>query len=239
VNESLRNRVPILNIHTPIPDKFMNNITKRARNTLIREKILSCEQMLECDENVLCNIGGVGIKTVREIINLKKKIAEISINIVEHHKGSQVKDTTGNDSLTLTQLKPSYPILKNSCLPDSLDSSLLSRTLPEIFQTVSQQYDYSNDEPQNSISSLGIPQQDINRLRVIGLFPDDPADVLFHFTVGYLLQSEISEETFSCILDHLSSTSGFTNRDQMTISVGALSDDPIFSESNSIEMDLS
>ena len=184
VNESLRNRVPILNIHTPIPDKLMNKITTRARNILICEKILSCEQLLEYDENGIRNINGVGIKTVREIVNLKKKIAEISLDIAEHHKGAQGADTTGNDSLTPTHLKPSYPILKNSCLSDSLDSSLLSRTLPEIFQTVSERYDYSNDEPQSSISSLGIPQQDTNRLRVIALFPDDPADVLFHVTVG-------------------------------------------------------
>lgn len=156
----------MLNIYTPIPDKLMNKITTRARNILTCEKILSCEQLLEYDENGIRNINGVGIKTVREIVNLKKKIAEISLDIVEHHKGAQVEDTTGNDSLTPTHLKLSYPISKNSCLPDSFDSSLLSRTLPEIFQTVSQQYDYSNDEPRSSISSLGMPQQDINRLRV-------------------------------------------------------------------------
>ncbi|MBU2260706.1 MAG: hypothetical protein KKF02_02115 [Proteobacteria bacterium] len=217
-----------MNIQIPIPDKLMNKITTRARNVLVREKIQSCEQMLEYDENGISNIIGVGIKTVREIVNLKKKIAEISLDIAEYHKGAPIEDTTGNDVLTLTNLKPSYPILESTCLPDSLDSSLLSRTLPEIFQTLSQQYDYSNDEPQSGISSLRIPQQDINRLRVIALFPDDPADVLFHVTIGYLLQSEISEEAFSCILDHLSSISGFTNRSQMTISVGALSDDPIF-----------
>jgi len=206
----------------------MNKITTRARNILIHKKILSCEQLLEYDENGISNINGVGIKTVREIVNLKARIAEISINIAEHHKGAQGADTAGNDSLTPTHLKPSYPILKNSCLPDSLYSSLLSRTLPEILQTVSKQYAYSNNEPQSSISSLEIPQQDINRLRVIALFPDDQADVLFHVTVGYLLQSDISEEAFSCILNHLSSISGFTNRPEMTILVGALSDEPIF-----------
>ncbi|PKN60537.1 MAG: hypothetical protein CVU53_02540, partial [Deltaproteobacteria bacterium HGW-Deltaproteobacteria-11] len=214
--------------HTPIPDKLMNRITTRARNILICEKILSCEKLLECDEKNISKIKGAGIKTVCEIVKLKMKIAKISINIEKHHKGAQIEDTTGNDTLTLTHLKPSYPILENTCLPDSLDSSLLSRTLPEIFQTLSQQYGYSNDEPQSSIGSLGIASQDINRLRLIALFPDDPADVLCHVTVGYLLQSDISEEAFSCILDHLSSISGFTNRSEMTISVGALSDDPIF-----------
>jgi hypothetical protein len=94
-----------------MPDKLMNKITTRARNILIREKILSCEQMLEYYENGINNINGVGIKTVREIVNLKKKIAEISLDIAEHHKGAEGADTAGNDSLTPPHLKPSYPMM--------------------------------------------------------------------------------------------------------------------------------
>lgn len=118
--------------------------------------------------------------------------------------------------------------MKNICLPNASDSSLLSRTFQGIFQTVNHRYNYSNDESQVSISNLEIPQHDINRLRVIALFPDDPADVLFHVAVGYLLQADISEEAFSCILNHIASVLGFTDRSQMTISAGALSDNPIF-----------
>ncbi len=153
---------------------------------------------------------------------------EISINIAAHNKGIQIKDATDYGSLHPIHMVPSSPTLKNTFLTNSLNSSLLSRTLPEIFQIVSQQYDYLNDETQGSISSLEIPQHDLNRLRVIALFPDDPADVLLHVAVGYLLQSAISEEAFSCILNHIASILGFTDRSQMTISVGALSDDPIF-----------
>ncbi|MCK9363833.1 MAG: hypothetical protein M0P74_09595 [Syntrophales bacterium] len=38
----------------------------------------------------------------------------------------------------------------------------------------------------------------------------------------------MSEEAFSCILNYIASILGFTDQSQMTISVGALSDDPIF-----------
>lgn len=152
---------------------------------------------------------------------------EISVNIAAHHKGIQIKDTTDYGSLPPNHMVPASTILENTCLTNSLDTSLLSRTLPQIFQTVSHQY-YLNDDPQSSISSLAISPHDIDCLRMIALFPDDPADVLFHVTVDYLLQSNISEEAFSCILNHLCSISGFTNRSQMTISAGALSDNPIF-----------
>jgi hypothetical protein len=152
---------------------------------------------------------------------------EIPVDIAIHINGIQIKDATDSGSMPPNQMLPASTILENTCLTNSLDTSLLSRTLPEIFQTVTHQY-YSNDDPQSSISSLGIPPHDIDCLRMIALFPDDPADVLFHVTAAYLLQSNISEEAFSCILNHLYSISGFTNRSQMIISAGALSDNPIF-----------
>lgn len=206
----------------------MKKISTRARNVLIQEKILTCERLLRRNEKDFFNIGGVGIKTVNDIRRLQEKIAKLHPVFSKSNKNVQIKDPVGNDQQTFIHTASTSPRLENTCLPNALDSSLLSRTLPEIFQTLSQQYDYSNDESQSSIGSLGIASQDINRLRLIALFPDDPADVLCHVTVGYLLQSDISEEAFSCILDHLSSISGFTNRSEMTISVGALSDDPIF-----------
>jgi len=227
-DEAPWNRVPNLNISIPIPADLMKKISTRARNVLIQEKILTCERLLHRNEKDFFNIGGVGIKTVNDIRRLQEKIVKLHPVFSKSNKNVQLKDPVGNDQQTFIHTASTSPRLENTCLPNALDSSLLSRTLPEIFQTLSQQYDYSNDEPQSSIGSLGIASQDINRLRLIALFPDDPADVLCHVTVGYLLQSDISEEAFSCILDHLSSISGFTNRSEMTISVGALSDDPIF-----------
>lgn len=217
-----------MNIHTPIPADLMKKISTRVRNVLIQEKILTCERLLRRNEKDFFNIGGVGRKTVNDIRRLQEKITKLHPVFSKFNKNVQLKNPSENDQQTFIHKASTSPRLKNTCLPNTLDSSLLSRTLPEIFQIVSQQYDNLNGEPQSTISSLGIPQQDINRLRVIALFPEDQADVLFHLAIGYLLQSEISEEAFSCILDHLSSISGFTNRSQMTISVGALSEDPIF-----------
>lgn len=217
-----------MSIFTPIPNVLISKTTRRARNILIRKNILSCEQLLECDESAIVNISGVGIKTICEIAKLKNEIANMPFNIGENHKGVQVQDVTGKDRQAHKYLKSPPSIIENTCLYDSIESSILSRTLPEIFQAEYDHSDCSRDKYQYNISSLGISQKDSNRLRVIALFPDDAADVLFHVSVGYLVQSEISEEAFSCILDHLSSISGFINRSQMTISVDAFSLDPIF-----------
>ncbi|MCK9363834.1 MAG: hypothetical protein M0P74_09600 [Syntrophales bacterium] len=156
---------PNLNINIPIAADFMRKLSTRARNVLIQEKILTCEQLMRCNEKDFFNIGGVGKKTVNDIRRLQKKIAEQHPAFTRSYKNAQVKYPVGNDRQTFIHTPSTSPHI----------GVLLSRTLPEIFQIVSQQYDYSNDETQGSISSLEIPQNDLQRLRVIALFPDDPA----------------------------------------------------------------
>lgn len=55
-----------MNITKPIPADLMKKISTRARNILIREKILTCERLISCSEKDLHRIGGVGIRTVNE-----------------------------------------------------------------------------------------------------------------------------------------------------------------------------
>jgi len=81
--------------------------------------------------------------------------AEIPVDIALHINGIQINDATDYGSMPPNHMLPSSTILGNTCLANSQDSSLLSHTFPEIFQTVTHQY-YSNDDPQSNISSLGI-----------------------------------------------------------------------------------
>ena len=100
---------------------------------------------MRCNEKDFFNIGGVGIKTVNDIRRLQKKIAKRHPVFTKSYKNTQLTGPAGNDRQTFIHTPSDLSQIGNTCLPNSLDSSLLCRTLPEIFQTVSERYYYSNE----------------------------------------------------------------------------------------------
>jgi hypothetical protein len=106
----------------------------------------------------------------------------------------------------------------------------LSRTLPELFWVTLPSYTGVDDDEKVTISDLGISSSDIDKIRAIALFPEDSADLLFYISLGYLLQVDISDDTFSIILDYLARILGLSNLPKMFVSTAKVSDTPIFSD---------
>lgn len=63
-----------MNINTPIAADLMNKLSTRARNILIEEKMLTCEQLMRCSEKDFFNIVGVGKKTIKTLGGYRRRL---------------------------------------------------------------------------------------------------------------------------------------------------------------------
>jgi hypothetical protein len=158
----------------PIPNDLMERFPTRARNVLIREKILTCKRLLEIQEKDLFNLEGIGRKTVNDIKRLQDNIVRIYPDLRQKlvktaHNTEQKCDNRPSFSSRFTCSTRSSEHWPS----DPADWSLLSRTLPELFWVTLPSYNESNDEKQVTISDLGISSCDINRIHEIVLLPED------------------------------------------------------------------
>jgi len=216
--------------NTPIPYDLMNKVSTRVRHLLIREKIVTCEQIIELHEKRLFNIKGVGRTTVFDIQRLQKKIIQRHPHLTKSCEKANCEKSRDVVRLAFTDAHTNGCPLKNLGSSNAVESCLLTCTLPAVFQVQFPNYNYAYEDTQITISNLGIPLDDLNRLRTIALFPNDSADCLFHVTVGYLLNAEISEEALSIILIHLAHVSGFIDKSQMILSTEFVPDVAIFND---------
>jgi len=217
--------------YTPIPNDLMKNLSTRARNVLLRENILTCERLLKLHDEELFGIVGIGKKTVFDIKRLQDKVdphntnfSRVSVKTVQHEKPKRQNIPCYNSQVICP------PKGYDHWPSDPADWSLLSQTLPEIFQISLSSCYLSNGNEKITISSIEIPVVDIDHLRKIWLFPEDPIDFLFSMTTGYILQSSISDNTLSIILDYLSQFSGITDNLKMFISTANVSNTAIYAD---------
>lgn len=216
---------------TPIPKDLMERISTRARNVLIRENILSCERLLGFQEKDLFNFGGIGSKTVHDIMHLQERIVRIHPELYQKSvESAHNKELKSDDRPSLSKLA-TYSFQCSEYRTSSPATwSLLSRTLPEVFKVLPPWCKPSIDDEQLTISSLEISSKDIENLREIVLFPEDPIELLLSITTGYLLQAGISDDTLLIILDHLARLSGFSDHSQLFISTANVSDTAIYAD---------
>lgn len=216
---------------TPIPHDLMERISTRARNVLIREDILSCERLLELQEKDLFNFAGIGRKTVHDIKRLQGKIVQIHPELCQKSvKSAQNNRLKSDERPSLPKLATCAPRCNEHRASDPPAWSLLSRTLPEVFQVSLPWCNPSIENEQLPISSLGISSDDIDKLRKIVLFPEDPTELLLSITTGYLLQAGIGDDTLLIILNHLARLSGFSDHPHLFLSPANVSDTAIYAD---------
>lgn len=216
---------------TPIPINLLERLPARARNVLNQKNILTIERLLEFQEEDLYCIRGIGSKTVHDIKQLQNKVikgttATIHVSATETLK---VEPVCGDSS---------YPFRRVRCLSrnvehwisDPANWSLLSRTFPDLYWITLPGSEVSDDGGGITIASLGISTDDLFKLREIALFPEDEVDILLSMSLGYLLQVNISDESFSVILDYLSRFSGNKSISESFVVTAKVADTPVFDD---------
>lgn len=226
-----------LNKYTPIPEDLLKRLPTRALNFLTREKVQSCENLLNFDETALFNYRGIGKKTVSDIKRLQKKIIQRHPDIDTTSFHAHHKSPNQSDRLVCGSLLPQIDNKTNQSDCQSPKPTLLSHTLLEIFYGAYPEWDCLFDDRQTSIGNLGFIEADLERLSLMFIFADDPADILLHMTIGYLLQTDIDEDGLLKILQYLSRVYGLTDRSQLIISDDVISADPILSDVSSNTID--
>lgn len=221
----------VLELATPIPNELMERISTRARNVLIRENILTCERLLELLEKDLFNFAGIGRKTVHDIKCLQEKVVQVHPELCQKSvKPSQNKRPESEERPGLSKLATCASQCNDHRASAPATWSLLSRTLPEVFQVTLPWCKPSIEDKQLLISCLGISSDDIDKLREIVLFPEDPIELLISITTGYLLQAGIRDNTLLIILDHLARLSGFSDHSQLLIYNSNISETAIYAD---------
>lgn len=220
-----------LELGTPIPNELIARLPTRARNVLLREKILTIERLLEYQEADLYRIVSIGRKTVHDIKMLQNKVS----NFPEKAIRTSVINSPSKKALCSNRpnFAPRVRCHPQACehwLSDPADWSLLSRALPELFWVTRPSINDSDYEESVTIGNLGLSASDICKFREIVLFPEDTADLLFSISFGCLLQASISNEAFSIILDYFESFIGHPSLSKKFASSAKTSDTPVFAD---------
>lgn len=190
---------------TAIPDDLFSKLSTRARNALISRNILSCEQLSGLEKSGLSTLRGVGTKTAGEIEGLLEKIFK------------------RNQEPAETVCAAALPQCRQKSAPRRPDATLLSRTLPEALQLSPPCEGLQLDQDGLVIGNLGISGADIDRLRAIAVFPEDPADLLYSLSIGYLLQANLSDDAVSVIVTRLADSCGITGDPWLRLSTAEVS----------------
>lgn len=186
---------------TPIPTKLMERLPTRARNVLTRENIYTVERLMELKDEDLFELTGIGRKTVHDIKHLQVKVKLQSKN----DQTSKAKDKLElPDKSKVNPFRIRFNSRASEHWPsDPEDWSLLSRSLPELFWITLPFLDDTRSDMRITIDNLGIADTDLFRLREVALLPDDTVDLLLSMSLGYLLKTGISADSFSIILNSL------------------------------------
>lgn len=183
---------------TAVPPELLTGLSTRARNALINLKVTSHKDLIALSKLKLPRVRGCGTKTNKELERLLERVR-------------------------LEPAEPPFP--SDSCSPSGCDEgatavgnrpeassgipivgparwSILNKTAAELFAV--------NASPSclESAGTLRLPPADLVRLRARGIFPEDAAHLLCSFTVGYLLETGLSDQAMSALLHAMARLSG-------------------------------
>ena len=215
----------------PISNELLESLSPRARNVLVREKILTVDRLLEFQEIDLFRITGNSKKIVLDIKRLQSRVTRRRVLLIQTSakNAPQIKTSFENRPSYLFGIRFS-PTFSEHWPSDPADWSLLSRTLPDLFWVTLPSATAHNYGENVIIGDLGIPASDICKLREVVLLPEDTADLLFSISLGYLLRVSISEDTFSIMLEYLERLSGCQKLAKTFALNAKVSDTPIFAD---------
>lgn len=189
------------NAETPIPKKLFERLSTRAKNVLARKNVFTVEKLMVLKEKELYGIAGIGRKTVHDILNLQIKI---KLSVKKPKSSKAVEIAKDSEAKPESHFRIRFRSLEREHWPsDPADWSLLSHSFLELLSKHPTPSDSSQNIFSEAISDLGMTDNDLLRLRDIALLPDDPMELLLSTSIGYLMNSDISEDLFDNVIDYI------------------------------------
>lgn len=184
---------------TPIPERLSLTLPLRALRILEGTGVRSCEELLALGQQGMLRVANCGQKTLDALQSLQRRVREEYPGLLPHC----------TDPLALAPRKPVKPLVRKSpkikkpasdppptC--DPADWSILNRCLSDLFQLPPLPLD-GEPASEANIATLGLPTAELERLRAIALFPEDPIHLLGSLSLGYLSQAGLGDTVFSVI----------------------------------------
>jgi len=191
---------------TPIPSKLIERLPTRARNLLAREQISTVERLLALSEEDIFGFVGIGRKSVHDIKQLQVKI-KFQQNAPQNIATPSESSGSENSYSSHRFMFRFIPRAEEHWPCDPAEWSILSRNLPELFWLTIPQAD---DEVRTvaTIENLGFSDNELSKLFEYGFLYDDPVDLLFNLSIGYLLNIGLNSDSIDKILHALEIASG-------------------------------
>jgi DNA-directed RNA polymerase, sigma subunit (sigma70/sigma32) len=183
---------------TAVPPEWLTGLSTRARNALINLKVESRQDLIALSKLKLPRVRGCGATTKKE---LKLLLERVRLEPAEPPSPSDSCSPSGCDEGAVAvgnrpEASSGIPIAGPARW------SILNKTAAELFAV--------NASPsfQESAGTLRLPPVDLQRLRARGIFPEDTAHLLCSFTMGYLLETGLSDQAISALLHTVARLSG-------------------------------
>ncbi|EKD55842.1 MAG: hypothetical protein ACD_59C00024G0007 [uncultured bacterium] len=201
--------MPIMNWKSEIPEELISNLSKMAIKILLQRKIFTIEKLILYTLSDFQSLTSIEKKCMNEIIFLRQKI------IKQYPETFELCNNPNNEL--------SY----NNNKTFVSECSVLSNTLSKLFNIGLQDTQNINELP--SIGDIGISTLNLEFLRKVMLFPEDPASFLLSYSLEYLINANISDECFVKILDYIASIKGQKDHTDLIVNFNNMVDNSIFS----------
>jgi len=213
---------------TPIPERLSLALPLRARRILEQTRVRSCEELLALGHPGKLRIANCGPKTLDALQRLQSRVLKQYPGLRPHY----------TEPLALAPREPVKPLVKKSpqrtkptndppptCGP--ADWSILNRSLSDLFQLPPLPPDEA-PVSEATIATLGLPAAELERLRAIALFPEDPIHFLGSLSLGYLSQAGLGDTVFSVIHEALARCHGLGGPALPSLASAQVPDTPLY-----------
>jgi len=167
----------------PIPEELLSELSIRAYNVVVRNRITQVAHLLALSEAELRSFRNAGEKTVRELMQLQDKLRECLTPESRHRDSAATARGSGSARVK--------PLLRRPSLWEPEEWSLLRRPLRVVCGSC--RHRLPVELGSRLVRDLSLSSNDLEALRSIAVFMDDSLDDVQSLSFGILADSGISD----------------------------------------------
>lgn len=217
-----------------IPRELLNQLSNRTVNVMRRQKIETVGHLLSLSEQELISLPGAGCKTVKELLKFQKLIQKMGFypnSVGEATRKNKYECNNYSTIIIRCNKKETQLTCHSINLEKPTEDSILRKALRELYDGANMNsLEFYECAERIRLSELGLSTQDNRKLRAVALYPEDSLADISSLTVGYLIETGISDEAFSILLMGLIKV--FHHSHGFHFTEGLLDDSPIIYDSD-------